>query len=129
MIVATALAKAEGEKLTKAFEEATTVHVLSTRFNEPSEEVLAAWYKQGSKVTGVHQRVRNEETASKWKTVATRTTRTARCTDPKMAASQTKLFLEEGKAGTFNALLGEWMTVVTPEPELSSSTRTSTTLP
>ena len=44
-----ALAKAEGEKLRKAFEEATTVHVLSTRFNEPSEEVLAAWYK--AKVT------------------------------------------------------------------------------
>ena len=40
-----ALARAEGEKLRKAFEEATTVHVLSTRFNEPSEEVLAAWYK------------------------------------------------------------------------------------
>ena len=40
-----AFAKAEGEKLRKAFEEATTVHVLSTRFNEPSEEVLAAWYK------------------------------------------------------------------------------------
>ena len=40
-----AFAKAEGEKPRKAFQEATTVHVLSTRFNEPSEEVLAKWYK------------------------------------------------------------------------------------
>ena len=44
-----AFAKVEGEKLRKAFKEATTVHVLSTRFNEPSEEVLAKWYKQGPK--------------------------------------------------------------------------------
>ena len=42
MIVAKCeIAKAEGEKVEKAFQEATTVHVLSTRFNEPSEEVLA----------------------------------------------------------------------------------------
>ena len=40
-----AFAKAEGEKLRKAFEEATTVHVLSTRFNEPSEEVVEKRYK------------------------------------------------------------------------------------
>ena len=40
-----AFAKVEGEKLKKAFEEATTVHVLSTRFNEPSEEAVAAWCK------------------------------------------------------------------------------------
>ena len=41
-----ALAKAEGEKLRKAFQGAKRVSVLSTRFNEPSEEVLAKWYSR-----------------------------------------------------------------------------------
>ena len=70
-----ALAKAEGEKLRKAFAEATTVHVLSTRFNEPSEEVLAAWYK----ANGIKKmkEVENEETViCGWS--ATRTTRRAK---------------------------------------------------
>ena len=41
----------------KAFEEATTVHVLSTRFNEPSKEVLAKWFK----ANGIKKK-KNEET-------------------------------------------------------------------
>ena len=40
-----AFAKAEGEKLRAAFKGAKRVSVLSTRFNEPSKEVLAKWYK------------------------------------------------------------------------------------
>ena len=40
-----AFAKAEGEKLRKAFKGAKRVSVLSTRFNEPSKEVLAKWCK------------------------------------------------------------------------------------
>ena len=44
-----AFAKAEGEKLRKAFAEATTVHVLSTRFNEPSEEGVCGVAPRGPK--------------------------------------------------------------------------------
>ena len=90
-----AFAKAEGEKLRKAFEEATTVHVLSTRFNEPSEEVVAAWYK----ANGIKKTKLNKETD--WEEVECDTDdeegKYPGCTDPKMAASTTKLFLEEGK--------------------------------
>ena len=107
-----AFAKAEGEKVRKAFEEATTVHVLSTRFNEPSEEVLAAWYKaNGVKKT---KYVLNKETG-KLEVVECDTDdeegKYPGCTDPKEAASTTKLFLEEGKTGTWQD-----KPVVTVEP-------------
>jgi hypothetical protein len=82
--------------------------------------VLAKWYKQGSKVTGVKKTKCTEETG--WERVECDTDdeegdyRVHRSNDPKEAASQTKLFLEEGKAGTFNPVLGEYSTIVTPEP-------------
>ena len=108
-----AFAKAEGEKLRKAFEEATTVHVLSTRFNEPSEEALAKWYKaNGIKKT---KEVFDSET---WGTEEVECDtddedgKYPKCTNPKMAASTTKLVLEEGKTGT-----GPWdEPIVTVEP-------------
>ena len=93
-----AFAKAEGEKLRKAFKGAKSVSVLSTRFNEPSKEALAKWYKaNGIKKT---KEVFDSET---WGTEEVecdtddKDGRYPRCTDPKMAASTTKLFLEEGK--------------------------------
>ena len=109
-----AFAKAEGEKLRKAFEEATTVHVLSTRFNEPSEEVVVAWYKANgikktkevfnSETWGMEEVECDTDDEDGWYSTD--------CTDPKMAASTTKLFLEEGKTGT-----GPYdETIVTVEP-------------
>ena len=90
-----AFAKAEGEKLRKAFKGAKRVSVLSTRFNEPSEEVVAKWRK-----AKWHQ----EEEAElgdrlEWVECDTddKDGEYPSCTNPKMAASTTKLFLEEGK--------------------------------
>ena len=92
-----AFAKAEGEKLRKAFKGAKRVSVLSTRFNEPSEEVLAKWYKQGSKVTGVKKKKWDDYEREVECDTDDEEGKYPGCTDPKMAASTTKLFLEEGK--------------------------------
>ena len=69
--------------------------VLSTRFNEPSEEVLAKWYK----ANGFKKTKFTEDTDWEWVECDTddEDGEYPPCTNPKFAASTTKLFLEEGK--------------------------------
>ena len=87
-----------GREAEEGLQEATTVHVLSTRFNEPSEEVLAAWYKANAKAKGIKKRsVLRRQIGRGWS--ATRTTRMASTGmhRSKVCGLDDKLFLEEGK--------------------------------
>ena len=61
-----AFAKAEGEKLRKAFQKRRWC-TSCRRFDKPSEEVVAAWRKARSKVTGIKKTKCTKETD--WKDV------------------------------------------------------------
>ena len=85
------------------------MHVLSTRFNEPSEEVLAKWHKadgikKRKKVfidghwTGKMEECDTDDEDGEY----------LKCTIQSYAASTTKLFLEEGKAAAYLTPSSPW---------------------
>ena len=87
-----ALADKKGAELKEAFAKAKRVHVLSCRFNKtPQEELARAGYKKMKNVGKDIPKWVEDESGEYL------------CTDPKMAASEVKEFLEGGYSGDLAA--------------------------